>query len=78
MMRIPRESVEYLPLTITVDGVEATDYQVSVVPRGQRPSTWVAGPYLIDGLAPALYDAYVRVVDLPERPVDQPVTFAIT
>lgn len=78
MLNFPRETVEYLPLTATLDDAPTTTFEVSVVPRGQRPTTWTPAPYLIDGLTPGTYEAFTRVTDNPERPVTSAGLFTIT
>ena len=84
MLSFPRETVEFLPITLTVidadtgEPVEDPAYSVAVVEHGERPTTWTAAPYLITGLTPNTYDAYARVIDTPETPVTLIGSFTIT
>jgi hypothetical protein len=83
VLSYPRETVEYLPIDITVtdengDPIEDPDYEVSVVLNGERPEDWTAPPYLITALDPGTYDTYVRVTDSPEIPVALAGRFLIT
>ena len=74
---IPRESVEFQPITITVDGTPVTTgVTVALVANGTRPSEWVTPTTLngkigvmIEGLAPGLYNIWARVTSSPETPV---------
>ena len=38
--RYPRETVELVPLAVTVDGVAATIYDTALVTDGDRPTVW--------------------------------------
>lgn len=73
-MSYPRETTEFQPVNVQVDGVEVTtNLDLTIVPNGQRPSVWAA-PYALDGktgvmitgLAPGLYRIWARVTDNPE------------
>jgi hypothetical protein len=72
MLSFPRETVEYLPVTATLDGTETSTFQVAVVPYGERPATWTPAPYLVQNMTPGIYDVYTKVVDTPEAPVVGP------
>jgi hypothetical protein len=73
----PRESVEFQPITITVDGaVVITGVTFAIVNDGGRPSTWTAPTTLggnigvmLTGLTPGLYRIYAKVSSSPETPV---------
>ena len=74
----PRESVEWQPINITVDGTPVlTGVQVAVVPAGVRPAAWttpttLAGKLgvMLTGLTLGLYDIWVQVNGYaPETPV---------
>jgi len=73
----PRESVEFAPVTITVDGTPVTTgVTFAVVANDTRPSTWVAPTTLdgkigvmLTGLTPGLYKVWGKVVSSPETPV---------
>lgn len=78
MLSFPRETVEYLPVTATIDGAPAGDFQVAVVQHGTRPTEWTPAPYLLDTPQPGYYDVYTRVVDVPETPVVLAGSFIVT
>jgi len=73
----PRESVEFLPITIAIDGVPVTTgVEVLIGINGSRPSEWVTPTTLngkigvmIDGLAPGLYNIWAKISSSPETPV---------
>ena len=73
----PRETVEFAPITVKVDGVEVlTGVTVSVVAAGVRPTVWVAPTTLdgkigvmVTGMTAGLYDIWAKVVSSPETPV---------
>jgi len=77
-VRLPRETVEYLSLPVTVDDVPATEFDVSIVLLDEeRPTVWDAvgtddddnPAVLISGMDAGTYGVYVRVPDDPESPV---------
>lgn len=77
MNRYERESTEFQPITITVDGAPATDgVTFAITPSGQRPVTYAA-PVTIDGkagvmvqgLEPGAYNVWARVDCTPESVV---------
>jgi hypothetical protein len=78
VLSFPRETVEYLPLTATLDGTETSTFQVAVVPHNTRPTTWTPAPYLLQNMTPGVYDVYTKVTDSPESPVVQAGTIHIT
>jgi len=73
----PRETVEFLFVTVKVGGVEVlTDVTLCVVASGTRPTEFVAPAtlngkigVLITGLAPAYYAVWAKVTSDPEIPV---------
>lgn len=85
MIEIPRESVEILATTVTVNGEPVDNYQVAVTTHSARPTAWVA-PTSVDGivgplvgpLAAGLYRVWARYVDNPESPVVQLGDFRVT
>lgn len=77
---LPRESVEYVRLSMEVDGVPVTTgVEVAITAQGQRPETWttaadVDGPVVLIGvdpydLAPGSWTVWGRYTDAPEIPV---------
>lgn len=79
---LPRESVEYIELTVTVDGAPRTDgVQVAITTGSDRPDDWHAvtviagrtlaliGPGTDHPLTPGHYQVWARVTDTPEVPV---------
>jgi len=73
----PRESVEFQPVTVTVDGTPVTTgVQFCITAHGGRPVTWVAPTTLdgkigvmVTGLTPGLYDIWAQITSSPEIPV---------
>ena len=73
----PRETVEFAPITITVDGTPVTTgITVALVANGTRPSEWVTPTTLagkigvmLTGLTPGLYNIWAKVTSSPETPV---------
>lgn len=84
--RYPRETVEFLPVTITVDGAPVTtNVELSVVARTARPQTWTTPTTLdgqigvmVEGYEPATYAVWARITDTPETPVIRAGEFIIT
>jgi len=88
----PRETVELIPLIVTVGSSATTSYQVACVPKGTRPSSWgspdVAGfdaGYLVNGPTlsassafPAEFLGFVRIDSNPEDPVIPAFTLKLT
>lgn len=71
-----RETQEFQPVRVVADGAILTDFEVAVVPRGDRPLDWqlpvqVEGQVgvMIVGLGPGPHEVFVRITDLPEIPV---------
>jgi hypothetical protein len=76
-MSYERESIDFQPVTITVDGAAVTTgVQVALTPNGTRPTVWdnpvtVAGKIgvMVQGLTPGLYTIWAKVTSAPETPV---------
>jgi hypothetical protein len=76
-MTLPRETVEYIPIAVTVNGVvTTTGVEFAVVADGSRPSTWSAAVVvegathvLVSGLTPGQWRIWARVTAAPETPV---------
>jgi hypothetical protein len=73
----PRESVEFLPVSIDVDGAAFDGgFEVCVKPYADRPSGWAAAVVVDDvrgvmltGMTRGVYRVWARVSDVPETPV---------
>ena len=84
-MAIPRESVEFVVVAMTVDGEPVTPNGISVCAPGVRPVLWET-PITLEGKAgfltgeysPATYNVYARADDDPETPVVRAGTLTIT
>jgi hypothetical protein len=72
-----RESVEFQPVTITVDGTAVTTgVTFCLAPDGVRPVTFaapatVAGKIgvLVTGLTPGAYRVWAKIASNPETPI---------
>jgi hypothetical protein len=73
-----RETIEHQPVTTTVNGIATADsVQYSIVPTGQRPTTWTdpvtvdgKSGVMIQGYQPGVYTVFVQVTASPETPVE--------
>lgn len=84
----PRETVEFQPITVTVNGTAVTtDVDFAVVASSARPlvADWVAAytlegkiGVLIDTMDPGTYEVWARVTSFPETPVLQAGQIIIT
>lgn len=84
----PRESVEFQPILITLDGTPfttAADIEVCITAPSARPSTWIASTSLggeigvmIQNLAVGSYVVWARITDSPEIPVINCGSFAVS
>ena len=81
----PRETVEFLPLTVTDGDDPVTTFQVAVTAYGARPTTWSANTELdgehgvmVSGLAPGYYSLWAKVTANPETRVVHLGHIAIT
>ena len=85
-MSYPRETIEFQPVTVTVDGVAVTTgVEFCVVSAGARPGTWAAPTtiggkigVMITGLAPGMYEVWAQITSNPEIPVIDCGTFSVT
>jgi hypothetical protein len=81
----PRETDEFQPVTVTVDGVAVSSgVKFSVVVTTARPLVWVDPVSLsgkigvmVSGLAPNDYRVYAQVTSSPEIPVVDCGTFRV-
>lgn len=76
-MTYQRETKEFQPISIKVDGVEVLEgVEVSVIPSGTRPTEWSA-PFtldgklgvMIEGFVPDTYQVWAKITSVPEIPV---------
>lgn len=82
----PRESVEFQPVLVTLDGEPiTTNVEFSITNMTNRPSTWSAATLLqdqigvmISGLAVGTYKVWARITDSPEIPVIDCGSFAVS
>lgn len=73
----PRETVEFIPIAVTIDDVEVTTgIEVAIAQRGARPTTWQAPTtldtrigILISGLTPGTWHIWARATAAPETVV---------
>ena len=85
-MRYERESIEFQPITVTVDGAPVTTgVTFSIAPNGERPDTYtapaaVAGKVgvIVQGLQPGIYNIWAKVASTPETVVINCGRIAIT
>lgn len=84
---IPRESIEFIPVTPTVDGVAVTEnVTLSIVAAGARPSGWAAPTtmadgtigYLVNGLTQGVWVIWAKITSSPEVPVIECGRFTVT
>jgi hypothetical protein len=82
----PRETVEFQPVVVTVDGATVTTgVTFAVLAPGNRPVTgWAAATtlggkigFMITGMAPAIYAVWAKVASSPETPVIYCGTFRV-
>lgn len=77
MNTYPRETVEFQPVVVTVDGAAVTTgVQFAVVTAGARPTVWVAPATLgdaigvmVEGFTPGTWHVWAQVSSAPEMPV---------
>ena len=85
-MSFPRETVEFQPVTVTVDGVAVTTgVKFAVVTDGARPTTWTDAVTLsgrigvmVQGLATGNWRVFAQVTSSPEVPVIDCGAFVVT
>jgi saccharopine dehydrogenase-like NADP-dependent oxidoreductase len=76
-LTVPRETIEYIPVAVTLNGIATTTgVSFAVVADGSRPTSWTSATVLdnatytlISGLAPGLYNVFAKVSAAPETPV---------
>lgn len=86
MNTYPRESVEFQPVTVTVDGVTVTSgVEFAVTEPGTRPTVWAAAVTLsgkigvmVEGFNPGNWHVWARITSTPEIPVVDCGAFIIT
>ena len=82
----PRETVEFQPVTVTVNGVAVTTgVEFAVAESGSRPVTWAAPATLggrigvmVEDLTPGDWTVWARVTSSPEIPVIDCGYFTVT
>lgn len=82
----PRESVEFQPVTITLNGATiTTGVMLCVVPTGSRPVTWVAPVSLsgqigvmVSALTRGSWTVWAQITSSPEVPVLDCGCFTVT
>lgn len=85
MNRFPRETVEFQPVTVKVDGVLVTDgVQLTITSGSTRPTVWAPAVTLdgkigvmVEGLEVGSYTVWAKVSAVPEVPVVRCGWFAI-
>jgi hypothetical protein len=86
MTTFERESIEFQPVNVTVDGAAVTSgVTFAITPNGQRPTTYTA-PTTIGGqtgvmvqdLQPGIYQVWAKITSTPETPVILCGNIAIT
>ena len=82
---VPRESVEFFPVNVLLDGAPTNDFSTSVAARGTRPTTWTPATVvggragvMIAGLQPGTYRVWARVSADPESIVVMAGTVVVT
>lgn len=68
-VEVPRESVEFLPVPVTVSGGEVTNFQTAITPAGTaRPTVWTNAVILgadagvmIQNLTPGTYKVWAKI-----------------
>jgi len=86
MSSYERESIEFQPVTVTVDGEAVTDgVTFAITPNGARPLAYVAPTtvdgkigVMIQGLTPGMYRVWAKVVSTPETVVINCGTVIVT
>lgn len=85
MNSYPRETIEFIPITVTRDGQTYTTFDTAITPRTGRPQTWEPAltlegtpGVLISGLPPGIHKLWARINDTPEQPVIEVGSINIT
>ena len=82
----PRESVEFQPVLVTLDGnAITTNVEFAITNMTARPSNWVAATTLqnqigvmVENLSVGTYKVWARITDSPEIPVIDCGSFAVS
>jgi hypothetical protein len=82
----PRESVEFQPVSVSVNGTAVTtNVEFAITERDGRPATWGSAVSLsgsigvmVEALDPGDYTVWAKVTSLPEVPVIDCGFFTIT
>jgi len=82
----PRESVEFQPILVTLDGEPVTtDVEFAITNMTNRPSDWAPATVLqdqigvmIENLSVGTYKVWARITDSPEIPVIDCGSFAVS
>jgi len=78
MTTFERESIEFQPVTVTLDGqpVNTAILALAIVPHGSRPTTFTAPTIIngkpgvmIQGLTPGVHKIWAKVTSNPETPI---------
>jgi len=86
-MTYPKETKEFQPIRVRVDGADVlTGVEVAVVAPSVRPTTWVAPvtmdngqlAVLIDGMAPGSWNVWAKVTTADEAAVIYCGSFKVT
>lgn len=86
MISYPRESVEFQPVHVTIDGSPVTTgVTFAITSRGGRPEAWVSPVELggqigvmVGGLEIGGYSVWAKVIAAPETPVVNCGSFWVT
>lgn len=86
MNTYPRETVEFQPVAVAVNGVPVTSgVEFTTAAAGTRPTGWAAPVTLdaqigvmVEGLAPGTWHVWARITSDPEVPVIDCGAFDVT
>lgn len=86
MNTYPRETAEFQPVTVTVDGAPVTTgVQFAVVESGARPTSWTTPVTLggkigvmVENLDPGTWHVWAQITSDPETPVVDCGEFDVT
>lgn len=84
-MIFQRETIEFLPVTVTRNGTPTTTgIEFAITPHSTRPTTWTPPTTLgtdigvmVEGLPPGAYKVWARITATAETPVLQAATFEV-
>jgi len=82
----PRESIEFQPITVTIDGAAiTTGVDIAITGRSERPTVWVPATvldgklgFMVGTYQPGDHLVWCRYTDNPEVPVILAGYFRIT